>query len=565
MAATHNPDEIRGIRAAKGRWQDTTLANAVKKMPERLPDDEFMTVSSTPINTLYTPDDIADLDYARDLGMPGEFPFTRGVHPNLYRSKLWTMRLFAGFGNAQQTNARFKYLLDHGESGLSTAFDFPTLYGRDSDDPMCLGEFGKCGVGVSSIEDMETLYADIPLDKVTVSMTINGPAPVVWAMFIAAAENRGFPRHTLNGTTQNDILKEYIAQNTYIYPPEPSMKLLVDTIEFGTREMPLWNTVSISGYHMREAGATALQEMAFTLINGLTYVQSGIERGIAVDDFAPRLSFFFDSHNDFFEEIAKFRAARRIWARELRDRFGAKNPRSLLLRFHTQTAGVSLTVQQPENNIVRVATQALAAILGGTQSLHTNSMDEALALPTDKAVKTALRTQQILAHETGVTNTVDPLGGSYFVEALTNQMEAGFYDYLRKIEAMGGMLAAINNGFPMREIADASARYQAEVDAKKRIIVGVNEYVEENEAQIPILKIGEDEERQQNARLNRLRMERDNERVQTALEAVRSNALLGHDNMMPYLIEAAKSRATLGEICGVMRVVYGEYKDPAYT
>jgi methylmalonyl-CoA mutase N-terminal domain/subunit len=516
-----------------------------------------------PINRLYTPADIADFDYEQDLGMPGEYPFTRGVHANMYRAKNWTMRMFAGFGTAYETNQRFKYLLEHGETGLSIAFDFPTLYGRDSDDPLSEGEFGKCGVGMSSLEDMEILLDGLPLDKITTSMTINGPAPIVWAMYIAAAEKKGYPRHMLGGTTQNDILKEYIAQNTYIYPPTPSLKLVVDTMEFGAKEMPLWNTISISGYHIREAGSTALQELAFTLIDGLTYVEEGIKRGLNVDDFASRLSFFFNCHNDFFEEIAKFRAARRIWAKELRYTYGAKNPRSWLLRFHTQTAGCSLTAQQPEINIVRTAIQALAAVIGGTQSLHTNSMDEALALPSNKAVKIALRTQQIIAHESGVINSVDPLGGSYMVEALTNEMERGFYEYKRRIDAMGGMSEAIRQGYPMKEISDASFRYQEEMDSKKRIMVGANDYVEDEPLQIPILEIDPLGYQKQCERLARLRIERDNTKTEAALEKIRVKAIENQENMMPHLIDACNAYATLGEIAGVLRKVYGEHRDPS--
>ncbi len=563
--SSYNLDKVSQTGERRRRWEQTTLKKTVERMPERAPEDgvEFTTVSGMPINRLYTPDDIAEMDYDRDLGMPGEYPYTRGVHANMYRSKFWTMRLFSGFGMAEETNRRFKYLLEHGETGLSIAYDFPTLYGRDSDDPLAEGEMGKCGVAMSSLEDMEILLDGLPLDKITTSMTINGPAPIVWAMYIAAAEKKGYPRHLLGGTTQNDILKEYIAQNTYIYPPEPSLKLVVDTMEFGSKELPKWNTISISGYHIREAGSTALQELAFTLIDGLTYVEEGIKRGLDVDDFAPRLSFFFNCHNDFFEEIAKFRAARRIWARELRHTYGAKNPRSWLLRFHTQTAGCSLSAQQPEINIVRTAIQALAAVLGGTQSLHTNSMDEALALPSDKAVKIALRTQQIIAHESGVATSVDPLGGSYMVEALTNEMERGFYDYKRRIDAMGGMSAAINLGFPQREIVDASCRFQEEVDSKKRIIVGVNDFTENEPLQIPILQIDPDGYRKQCARLARLRMERDNEKTTAVLEKLRGKALEGQENMMPFLIEACNSYATLGEIAGVLRKVYGEYKDPS--
>jgi methylmalonyl-CoA mutase N-terminal domain/subunit len=561
--ASFNLDRVRSLQRERKRWEDTTLKQTISRLPERGNDEDFTTVSGMPVNRLYTPADIPDFDYERDLGLPGEYPFTRGVHANMYRAKPWTMRLFAGFGTAEETNARFKYLLEHGETGLSIAYDFPTLYGRDSDDPLSEGEVGTCGVAMSSLEDMEILLDGLPLDKITTSMTINGPAPIVWAMYIAAAEKKGFPRHILGGTTQNDILKEYIAQNTYIYPPEPSLKLVVDTMEFGTKEMPRWNTISISGYHIREAGATALQELAFTLIDGLTYVEEGIKRGMNVDDFAPRLSFFFNCHNDFFEEIAKFRAARRIWARELKETYGAKNPRSWLLRFHTQTAGCSLTAQQPEINIVRTAIQAMAAVLGGTQSLHTNSMDEALALPSDKAVKIALRTQQIIAHESGVTNSVDPLGGSYMVEALTNEMERGFYDYKRKIDALGGMLAAINQGYPMKEIADASFRFQEEMDSKRRIMVGANEYVEDEPLTIPILAIDPQGYERQCQRLARLRLERDNAKTSAALEQLRAQAALGRDNMMPHLIDCCNAYATLGEIAGVLRKVYGEHRDPS--
>ena len=561
--ASFNLDKVRSIQKERQRWADTTLKQTVARMPERAAENEFTTVSGMPVDRLYTPADIAEFDYERDLGMPGEYPFTRGVHANMYRAKPWTMRLFAGFGTAEETNKRFKYLLEHGETGLSIAYDFPTLYGRDSDDPLAEGEVGTCGVAMSSLEDMELLLEGLPLDQITTSMTINGPAPIVWAMYIAAAEKKGYPRHILGGTTQNDILKEYIAQNTYIYPPEPSLKLVVDTMEFGAKEMPRWNTISISGYHIREAGATALQELAFTLIDGLTYVEEGIKRGMPVDEFAPRLSFFFNCHNDFFEEVAKFRAARRIWARELKETYGAKNPRSWILRFHTQTAGCSLTAQQPEINIVRTAIQALAAVMGGTQSLHTNSMDEALALPSNKAVKIALRTQQIIAHESGVTNSVDPLGGSYMVEALTNEMERGFYDYKRRIDALGGMMAAINQGYPMREISDASFRFQEEMDSHSRIMVGVNEFVENEPLNIPILEIDPQGYRRQCERLARLRLERDNIKTGQTLDALRSEALLGQKNMMPFLIDCCNAYATLGEIAGVLRQVYGEHKDPS--
>jgi len=443
-------------------WEKTTLRKSLDVLPERK--DEFITTSSEPVNRIYTPLDVADMDYASSLGLPGEYPFTRGIHPTLHRSKLWTMRMFAGFGTAEETNQRFKYLLEQGQTGLSIAFDLATLMGYDTDQPEALGEFGKCGVAVSSLKDMEILLDGIPLDKVSTSMTINSPAAIIWAMYIAAAENKGIRADQLRGTIQNDILKEFIAQKEFIFPPEPSMRLVVDTMEFGSKHVPQWNTISISGYHIREAGSTAAQELAFTLGDGMEYVRWGIARGMDVDEFAPRLSFFFNAHNDFFEEIAKYRAARRIWAREMRETFKAKNPRSWLLRFHTQTAGVSLTAQQPQNNVVRVAIQALAAVLGGTQSLHTNSLDEALALPSEEAVTIALRTQQIIAEESGVANTVDPLGGSFFVEALTDRLERQAYEYFRRVEELGGVIPAIEKGFFQSEISDAAYRYQREID-----------------------------------------------------------------------------------------------------
>ncbi len=523
--------------------------------------DSFITASGVPIERLYTPLDIADLDYLRDLGFPGEYPYTRGVHYTVYRGKLWTMRMFAGFGCAEETNARYKYLLEHGETGLSVAFDFPTLYGYDTDAPEAKGEFGKCGVAVSSLADMEILFAGIPVDEITTSMTINGPAAVIWAMYLANAQKRGIPLDKLGGTIQNDILKEYMAQNAFIFPPKPSMRLIVDTFEFGMKRVPRWNTISISGYHIREAGATAVQELAFTLADGLAYVQAGIDRGLKVDDFAPRLSFFFNCHNDFFEEIAKFRAARRIWAREMKERFNGSE-RSQWLRFHTQTAGCSLAAQQPENNIVRTTVQALAAALGGTQSLHTNSMDEALALPSEKAVTIALRTQQIIAHESGVANTIDPLGGSYFVEHLTSKAEKAVYEYFAKIDALGGVIPAMEAGFFHREISDSAYRYQQEIDSKKRIVVGVNEYVMDEPIKIPILEMDKEGEKRQLERLSRLRRERDNEMVSTRLEALRQ-AAQGNENLMPYILDAVSTYATLGEVCGVLRKVFGEYRLPA--
>jgi len=520
----------------------------------------FVTTSGRPVRRLYDPTDAGHLDYERDLGQPGEYPFTRGVHATGYRGKPWTMRMFAGFGSAEETNDRFKYLLSQGVSGLSIAFDLPTLMGYDTGAPQAEGEFGKCGVGISSLADMETLLDGLPLGEITTSMTINSPAAVIWAMYIAAAEKRGVPRRKLAGTLQNDILKEFIAQKEYIFPPEPSMRLVVDTIEFGTREMPLWNTISISGYHIREAGATAVQELAFTLADGFEYVRWSQERGLDIDEFAPRLSFFFNCHNDFFEEVAKFRAARRIWAREMRERFGAKNPRSWWLRFHTQTAGVSLTAQQPEVNLIRTAIQALAAVLGGTQSLHTNSMDEALALPSEKAARLALRTQQVIAHESGVANTVDPLGGSFFTEALTKETEDDAYAYFHRIEDLGGVIPAIESGFLQREIAEASYRYQREIDTRERVIVGVNEYVLNEPLEIPILEMDPRGEKRQVEGLRRLRRERDNREATRCLQAL-EQACRGRENVMPHLLDAVNAYCTLQECCDVMRDVFGEYRE----
>ena len=552
-------EEMTALRKQQDRWAENTLKKALDRHPERL--EKFMTTSSAPVERLYTPLDVADLDYARDLGFPGEYPFTRGVHSTMHRGRLWTMRMFAGFGTAEETNARYKYLLEHGETGLSVAFDMPTLYGYDTDAPEALGEFGKCGVAVSSLADMDVLFDGIPVDEITTSMTINSPAAVVWAMYIAMAEKRGVPMEVLGGTIQNDILKEYIAQKEFIFPPKPSMRLVVDTFEFGSQYLPRWNTISISGYHIREAGSTAVQELAFTLADGLEYVRWGIERGLAIDEFAPRLSFFFNAHNDFFEEICKYRAARRIWAREMRETFEAQNPRSWLLRFHTQTAGCSLTAQQPENNIVRTAWQALAAVLGGTQSLHTNSMDEALALPSEYAAKIALRTQQLLAHESGVVNTVDPLAGSYFVEALTDRMEQETYEYFRQIEARGGVIPALEKGFFQREIAEAAYRYQMEIDTHQRTVVGVNEYTEDAPIRIPLLEMDPEGYERQVARLERVRRERDNERVGLTLEVLRE-AARGTENTMPYILDCVRAYATLGEIMGVFRQVFGEYREP---
>ncbi len=542
-------------------WEQNNLKQALSALPERR--DQFLTTSSEPINRLYTPADVADLDYEQDLGQPGEYPYTRGVHATLHRSKLWTMRMFAGFGTAEETNTRFKYLLSQGQTGLSIAFDLATLMGYDSDAPAAEGEFGKCGVAVSSLKDMEILLEGIPLDKVSTSMTINSPAAIIWAMYIAAAEKQGVRPEQLRGTTQNDILKEFIAQKEYIFPPEPSMRLVTDTIEFGTTTLPQWNTISISGYHIREAGSTAAQELAFTLADGMEYVRWGIQRGLDVDEFAPRLSFFFNAHNDFFEEIAKYRAARRIWAREMKETFGAKNPRSWILRFHTQTAGVSLTAQQPENNVVRVALQALAAVLGGTQSLHTNSLDEALALPSEHAVTIALRTQQIIAEESGVTNTVDPLGGSFFVEAQTNHIEAQAYDYFRRIESLGGVLPAIEKGFFQSEISDAAYRYQREIDSGLRKIVGVNAYAEEKAPSIPILAMDPQGYERQVARLKEVRATRDSGRVGQALDHLRL-ACAGTQNTMPAILDAVRAYCTLGEMIDVMRKELGTYEEPTW-
>ncbi|MFN2195306.1 MAG: methylmalonyl-CoA mutase [Anaerolineales bacterium] len=549
------------LRKEKERWEDTTLENTLARFPER--QDRFMTTSSEPVNRLYTPLDNAESDYLEDLGLPGEYPYTRGIHTTMYRGRPWTMRMFAGFGTAEETNARFKYLLDQGQTGLSIAFDLPTLMGYDTDAPQSLGEFGKCGVAVASLKDMEILLDGIPLDRVSTSMTINSPAAVIWAMYIAVAEKQGVRSDQLRGTTQNDILKEYIAQKEYIFPPEPSMRLVVDTIEYGAQQLPQWNPISISGYHIREAGSTAAQELAFTLADGLEYVRWSLARGLDIDDFAPRLSFFFNAHNDFFEEISKYRAARRIWAREMRTTFGARSPRSWLMRFHTQTAGVSLTAQQPENNIVRVAIQALAAVLGGTQSLHTNSMDEALALPSEHAVKIALRTQQIIAEESGAPYTVDPLGGSFFVEAQTNQMEAQAYAYFRRIEELGGVLPAIEKGFFQSEISDAAYRYQREIDTNQRRIVGVNAYQEDQGVTIPILEMDPQGYRRQIARLKEVRAERDAGRVGQALDRLRI-AAAGTENTMPYILEAVRAYATLGEIVDMLRVTFGEYAEPTW-
>ncbi|MFP3853988.1 MAG: methylmalonyl-CoA mutase [Anaerolineales bacterium] len=557
----YDQEHLDQLRQALDRWEETTLHQSLARQPEE--NGPYMTTSSKSIDRLYTPDDVADLDYFEDLGLPGEFPYTRGIHATMYRGRTWTQRMFAGFGTAEETNKRFHYLLDKGQNGLSVAFDLPTLMGYDTDAPEALGEFGKCGVAVSSLKDMELLFEGIPLDKVSTSMTINSPAAAIWAMYIATAEKQGVRTDQLRGTIQNDILKEYIAQKEFIFPPEPSMRLVVDTIEYGAEHTPKWNPISISGYHIREAGSTAAQELAFTLADGLAYVRWCLDRGLDIDNFAPRLSFFFNAHNDFFEEIAKYRAARRIWAREMKETFGAESSRSWLMRFHAQTAGVSLTAQQPEVNIVRVAVQALAAVLGGTQSLHTNSMDEALALPSEQAVKIALRTQQVLATESGVANTIDPLGGSFFVEALTNEMEAEARRYFNEIQEFGGVLPAIEAGFFQREIQEAAYRYQQEIDQQERKIVGVNAYAEDEPLSIPILEMDPHGYERQMDRLERTREERDNGAVGQALDRLRLACQNGQ-NVMPILLECVHAYATLGEITDVMREEFGTYQEPSW-
>lgn len=549
-------DSLDEVKKEKEDWERESF----KKLKEQK--EKFVTSSSRVINPLYTPLDLKEFNYSQHLGFPGEYPFTRGIYPNMYRGKLWTMRQFSGFGTARDSNQRFKFLLERGQTGLSVAFHLPTIMGRDSDDPCSEGEVGKCGVAVDSLRDMEILFSGIPLNKITTSMTINAPASILWAMYIAVAEKQGVNPQVISGTIQNDILKEYIAQKSWIFPPQPSLRLITDILKFGHKFIPRWNTISISGYHIREAGSTALQELAFTLADGMTYVEEGIKSGLAVDDFAPRLSFFFNSHLDFFEEVAKFRAARRIWAKVMKERFKAKNKGSWMLRFHTQTAGCTLTAQQPENNIIRTAYQALAAILGGTQSLHTNSMDETLALPTEKAVQIALRTQQIIAEESGVANTIDPLAGSYFVESLTNKMEEETWQYFEKISALGGVIPAIEKGFFQREIANSAYIYQKEIENKKRVIVGVNEYlIPDEKIEIDLLEIGPQVEEEQKESLKQLRRERDNKEVKDSLKNLQKVAK-SSSNIMPAIIEAVKSYATIGEIIGVLKEVFGEYKEP---
>ncbi len=548
-------DDRDAFEAARRAWEEAYRSSSRRR------EEECTTTSGAPVPPLGAPGEVSATDFLRDIGFPGQFPFTRGLHASGYRGRLWTMRQFAGFGTARDTNKRYLYLLEHGQTGLSVAFDMPTLMGYDPGHARSEGEVGRCGVSIACLEDMETLFREIPLGEVSVSMTINCTAPIIFAFFLAVAEKQGVPFEKLRGTLQNDILKEYIAQKEWIFPPRPSLKLVLDVVEYCTRKVPQWNSISISGYHIREAGSTALQELAFTLADGFAYVDEGIARGMAVDEFAPRLSHFWNSHNDFFEEVAKFRAARRIWARHLRERYGANDPRSWMCRFHTQTAGCSLTAQQPEVNIVRTAYQALAAVLGGTQSLHTNSMDETLSLPTEKAVTIALRTQQVLAHETGVANTVDPLGGSWFVEKFTDEMERGAEDYFKRIEALGGVVPAIEKGFFQREIAAAASRYQQEIDRGDRAIVGVNRYQREEARSIEILKIDRTPEREQREHLARVRRRRDTARWKSSLDAVRDAARAGNVNLMPPLLDAVRAEATLGEIVDVLRAEYGEYRE----
>jgi len=550
-------DQLRAIVDEEKRWAED-LSKTLLAVPKRR--SRFSTISDMEVKALYTPRDIEDIDYPRDISFPGVYPFIRGVQPSMYRGKTWTMRMFSGLGGPEETNRRFHYLLEHGETGLSIAFHYPTLMGYDSDSPMARGEIGKCGVAVDTLRDMEILLDGIPLDTVTTSMTINPPASVLLAMYIVVAEKQGVRKKQIGGTIQNDMLKEFIAQKTFMLPPKPSMRLIVDTIEYCSKEVPRWNTISISGYHIREAGATAVQELAFTLADGMAYVEAALERGLDVDDFAPRLSFFFDSHIDFFEEIAKFRAARRIWARTMKERFRAKNARSMMLRFHTQTAGCSLSAQQPYNNVVRTAYEALAAVLGGTQSLHTNSLDEVYAIPTEEAATIALRTQQILAEETGVANTIDPLAGSYFVEALTNRIEKDALEYIQKIDDMGGMISAIEKGYPQSEIAEAAYQFQKLVDEGKKVIVGLNKYVTDH-LPITIWKMDPEIERRQLERLREVKEMRNGQKVKKHLEKLR-RAAEGEDNLMPFIIDAVREYATLQEICDVFREVFGTYTDP---
>ncbi len=548
--------EVALVKEARKLWEEGAVS------PSKRGDALFTSVSGAEVNSLYTPEDVADLDYLRDLGFPGEFPYTRGVRHNMYRGRLWTMRQFSGFGAPEDSNQRYKFLLEHGQTGLSVAFDLPTIMGYDSDHPRSEGEVGVCGVAIDSLLDMETLFDGIPLDKVSTSMTINAPAAVLLAMYICVGEKQGVSSKQLRGTIQNDLLKEYIAQKTWIFPPQPSMRIITDIMEYCAAEVPQWNTISISGYHIREAGSTALQELAFTLADGFAYVEAGLKAGMDVDTFAPRLSFFFNSHMDFFEEIAKFRAARRIWATDMREKYGAKDPRSWLMRFHTQTAGCSLTAQQPYNNIVRTALEALAGVMGGTQSLHTNSMDETLALPSEEAVHVALRTQQVIAFESGVANVIDPLGGSYYVEALTNEMERGCREYFDRVEKLGGVIPAIEKGFFQRDIAKAAYRYQRELEEKERIVVGVNEYVDDGEeVRIDLLRIGPEVAARQAKVLARVKAERDQSKVDEALDGLR-RAAEGSGNLMPHFVECCRVYATEGEMIGTLREIFGEYREP---
>ncbi|MCB0326073.1 MAG: methylmalonyl-CoA mutase family protein [Bdellovibrionales bacterium] len=553
--------DVKDLERQLAQWEEETLKPTLEKRPER--QEHFSTISNHEIRRLYTPLDVSGLDYERDLGNPGEYPYTRGIHPTMYRGKLWTMRQFAGFGTAKDSNARYHYLLSQGQTGLSVAFHMPTIMGYDSDHDRSRGEVGKTGVSIDTLEDMETLFQGIPLDQVTTSMTINAPATILFSMYLAVAKKQGVSWDRIGGTTQNDILKEYIAQKSWIYPPKPSMRLITDMMSFAKDHVPRWNTISISGYHIREAGSTAVQELAFTLADGIGYVEAGIEAGMDVDDFAPRLSFFFNAHNDFFEEIAKYRAARRIWARIMKERFGAKNPKSMMCRFHTQTAGCSLTAQQPYNNVVRTAVQALAAVLGGTQSLHTNSLDETLALPTEETVRIALRTQQIIAQESGVAATADPFGGSYFVESLTDEMEAQALTYIENIDQMGGIIEAIEKGYPQKEIGNAAYLYQKQLETREKIIVGINEYIEENETPIETLTVDEEVEKIQIENVRRAKAKRDAGKVQKSLQKL-EQAARGPDNLMPYILEAVESYASLGEICDVFRDAFGEYVDPKW-
>ncbi len=549
------------LKKRRGDWEEGCLGSALRKVPERL--TRFSTVSDDEINNLYTPTDIENVDFVRDIGFPGEYPYTRGIQPSMFRGRLWTMRQFSGFGSAEDTNKRYLYLLSQGQTGLSVAFHMPTLMGFDSDHPRSRGEVGKCGVAVDSLKDMEILFSKIPLDRVTTSMTINAPAAILLAMYIAVAEKQGVSSDLIGGTIQNDILKEYIAQKSWIFPPEPSMRIITDIFQYCVENVPRWNTISISGYHIREAGATAVQELAFTLADGIGYVQAGIDVGLDVDSFAPRLSFFFNAHNDFFEEIAKYRAARRMWARIMKERFGAKDPASWKMRFHTQTAGCTLTAQQPLNNVARVTIQALSAVLGGTQSLHTNSLDETHALPTEEAATVALRTQQILSEESGVANTIDPLGGSYFVEALTNEMEGKALAYIEKIDEMGGIIEAIKQGYPQKEIAEAAYNYQRLVDKKDKIVVGVNQYEMREENSMPILKIDDSVEKNQIKRTREVRRKRNSRKVKSCIKNLQEAGSTS-ENLMPVILDAVREYVTLGEICDVLREVLGEYKDPAY-